>query len=327
LPTSGIIFMTTFSHNYPFDPSYGYSLETLLSVPAPQAPADFRQYWQSRYQHTLSIIPNYSITACGTHAGFLVHDVSYVSTNNFRINGWLLLPENQEIKQGIIVGHGYGGRDQPDYHLTIPNTAFLFPCFRGLARSACASVSSIPDQHVLHGIQNRDDYILGGCVEDVWMAVSVLLNRYPHLGRAIGYMGISFGGGIGALALPWDKRIQRAHFNVPTFGNQPLRLTLQTIGSAASVRLYASQHSHIAETLAYYDAASAASFVTQAGHFALALFDPVVTPPGQFAIYNAWAADKRLFILEAGHFEYPNKAMQELQLLSQLQLFFADMQP
>ncbi|WP_347985870.1 acetylxylan esterase [Methylomonas sp. AM2-LC] len=319
--------MTQFSHNYPFDPSYGYNLDGLLSVPAPQAPADFQQYWQLRYQHTLSHTPHYSISACGAHAGYLVYDLSYASTNHVQINGWLLLPEHQQIKQGIVVGHGYGGRDQPDYHLAIPNTAFIFPCFRGLARSAYASVSSIPDQHVLHGIHNRDDYILGGCVEDIWMAVSVLLDLYPHIGNAVGYMGISFGGGIGALALPWDKRIQRAHFNVPTFGNQPLRLTLQTIGSAAAVRQYASQNSHIAATLAYYDAASAAGFVTQAGHFALAQFDPVVAPPGQFSLYNAWAAEKHLFILDAGHFDYPNKALQEMQLLTELQQFFGDMQP
>ena len=55
--------------------------------------------------------------------------------------------------------------------------------------------------------------------------------------RRLDYMGISFGGGIGALALPWDERFHRAHLNVPSFGHHPLRLTLpepDTTGSGSN---------------------------------------------------------------------------------------------
>jgi cephalosporin-C deacetylase len=317
--------MTNFSHNYPFDPSYGYSFADLLAVSAPETPADFQSYWQQRYQSCLRKTPQVSTIQRGNHAGFQVFDFSFESTAKCLINGWLLVPEQQPVQQAIIVGHGYGGRDQPDYHFGIPNTAFLFPCFRGLARSPCLNVSAQPEQHVLHGIENRDDYILGGCIEDIWQSASVLLQLFPHIGSALGYMGISFGGGIGALAMPWDKRIQRCHFNVPTFGNQPLRMQLTTIGSAAAVRAYAAQHSHTAATLAYYDAAIAAKFARQPALFALAVFDPVVAPPGQFAIYNAWAGEKYRYILDAGHFEYANQNNQESYLLADLRRFFANM--
>ncbi|MGD0961470.1 MAG: acetylxylan esterase [Methylomonas sp.] len=316
-----------FSHNYPFDPGYGYSLDELLAAPAPEAPEDFQRYWRQRYlAATSAATPRYTLSACGGYAGFSVHDISYSSTAGFTINGWLLVPEHQEVRQAIVVGHGYGGREQPDYHLAIPYTAFLFPCFRGLARSRCSSVSEQPQFHVLHNIHSRDDYILGGCVEDIWLAVTVLQLLYPQIGNAIGYMGISFGGGIGALALPWDTRIKRAHLNVPTFGNQPLRMTLQSVGSAAVVRDYLVHHGNIAATLAYYDAAIAAKYAVQSAHFALALFDPVVAPPGQFAVYNAWAGEKRLFVLEAGHFDYPNQAYQNILLLEEIKSFFGDMQ-
>ncbi len=315
--------MLRFNHNYPYDPCYGYTLEDLLRVPAPLAPVDFQAFWEQRYQRTIGFNPRNKLTFCGSHAGYLINDISYQSTGGFKINGWLLIPENRQIKQGIVVGHGYGGREQPDYHLNIPETALLFPCFRGLARSRCAGVPEQPDKHVLHGIHSREDYIIGGCVEDLWLAVSVLLNLYPHTAGRIGYMGISFGGGLGALALPWDKRVQRAHFNVPTFGNQLLRLKLQTMGSAAALKQYAECNHHIFDTLAYYDTSVSAAYATQAGHFALALFDPVVAPPGQFAVYNAWGAKKNLFILEAGHFDYPNRALQDQQLLAELKQFFA----
>jgi cephalosporin-C deacetylase len=57
-------------------------------------------------------------------------------------------------------------------------------------------------------------------------------------------------------------------------------------------------------------------------HVAAALFDPMVPPPGQFAVYNALAGPKQLFTLSAGHFDYPNKAFQENELKQQLKKFF-----
>ena len=139
----------------------------------------------------------------------------------------------------------------------------------------------------------------------------------------VAYLGISFGGGIGALALPWDRRIQRAHFNVPSFGNHPLRMQLPTWGSAAAVQNFQREHGNILETLSYYDAAAAASNIQVPVHVAAALADPVVAPPGQFSIYNALPGEKKLFVLDKGHSDYPRQAAQEKALLSELQEFFS----
>ncbi|MDD4915805.1 MAG: acetylxylan esterase [Methylococcales bacterium] len=313
-----------FEHNFPYDPCYGYGIEDLLGVAAPKPPDDFAAYWQARYRQTMTFEPQYTLSDCGVFNGYQTFDIGYTSTAGM-INGWLLIPADQLVCKAVVVGHGYGGREQPDYHLGLPETALLFPCFRGLSRSRSPQFPEQPNQHVLHGIDQRDDYILGGCVEDLWLAISVLALLYPQAAESIGYMGISFGAGIGALALPWDERIKRAHFNVPTFGHQALRMMLPTSGSADSVQRYFKTHHHVLETLVYYDAAIAAGFARQAAHFALALFDPVVAPPGQFAIYNNWAAEKALFILEAGHFSYRWQALQEQQLIAELQEFFGDL--
>lgn len=314
--------MTLFDHSFLFDPGYGYNLERLLAIEPPEAPKNFSQFWQNRYQKALSLRPGFTLGQCGSYAGFTIFDIEYQSTNGFTIGGWLLEPENQGVKQCIIVGHGYGGRSQPDYHFDIPETAYLFPCFRGLSRSRCHSISDQPNEHVIHDIENPDSYILGGCVDDLWLGISVMLELYPQAAEHINYMGISFGGGIGALALPWDKRICRAHLNVPTFGYQTLRLALPTIGSGAAVTDYFQSHPGILDTLAYYDSAMAARFASKPVHVAAALFDPMVAPPGQFAVYNAWAGPKTLFVLEAGHFEYPRQQEQEQLLLREIQQFF-----
>ena len=316
--------MKDLKHPFHFDPSYGYDLTRLLAIAPPPVPDGFVSFWQNRYLKTLALHPAFTLGQSGSYAGFTIFDIEYQSTDKFTIGGWLLEPEHQEVRQCIIVGHGYGGRDQPDYHFNIPNTAFLFPCFRGLSRSRHHAVSDQPNCHVLHHIDDPEHYIIGGCVDDLWLAVSIMLELYPKAADRMGYMGISFGAGIGALAAPWDKRIRRVHLNVPTFGHQPLRLELPTIGSGAAISDFVHKVGHMPVTLAYYDAAIAVRFAMQPAHFAVALFDPMVAPPGQFAIYNAWAGPKDLCVLDAGHFEYPGQVMQNQQLLWQLQAFFGE---
>src|SRR5690606_440225 len=92
----------------------------------------------------------------------------------------------------------------------------------------------LPDEgaaHVLAGIDDRETYVHGGCVADVWCAVSALVELVPGVPLPVGYLGGSFGGGIGALAAPWDERIGAVALTVPSFGHHPLRLTLPCTGS------------------------------------------------------------------------------------------------
>ncbi len=311
--------------NYNFDPTYGYSLNQLLAVKTPKEPKDFDCFWQKRYQKALTVVPQPRTKILNEDKqGWRIFDIRYTSTDNFPIQGWLLLPTSGVIKRGFIIGHGYGGRDEPDYHLPFKDAALLFPCFRGLALSAQPSISSEPKWHVLHDINQRDRYILGGCVEDVWLAVSAMLALFPRIAGHLGYLGISFGGGIGALALAWDSRISKGHLNIPTFGHQPLRLRLTSNGSAHSVQQYYRIHKkQTLKVLRCFDAALAAKRVTMPIHCACAKFDPCVAPPGQFAIYNALPGEKQLFILDAGHHNYPNQAQQEYELIDELDAFFA----
>ncbi len=247
--------------------------------------------------------------------GYDCYDLSYRSTDGFEIGGWVLIPQNMPVKRGIVVGHGYGGREEPDFNLLFQGAALLFPCFRELSRSRCASISENPSYHVLHNIDNRDQYILGGCVEDLWLAVSALLNLFPAATGHLAYFGLSFGCGIGALALPWDTRIPRAHFNVPSFGNHPLRLQLPTWGSVAAMQDYQREHGNSLAVLSYYDAAAAAQSIKCPVHVAAALTDPVVTPPSQFSIYNALPRENELFVLDKRHADYPGKTEQEMALV------------
>lgn len=317
---------TLLNHDYPFDPSYGYDLDKLLRVPLAPEPDDFSDFWKARYERATSIDPKAKLEETGLRSGnWRVYRLSHQSTDELEIKGWALLPIEGHIRRGFVVGHGYGGRDAPDPSLPFENAALFFPCSRGLSLSRYPTLPSDPNRHVVHGIESKENYLIGGCVEDLWLSISSLLQLFPETKDQLHLLGVSFSGGTSMLAAPWDPRISRVHCNVPTFGQQGLRLKLQSVGSAYGVFEYEKKHPGVAaKTLAYYDAATAAKHLQIPCHLACAQFDPAVAPPGQFAIYNALPEKRRhLFPLTAGHFEYPNQAKENADLLRELCEFFA----
>ena len=310
-------------HRYPFDPTYNYTLDQLLDIEPPAIPSDFASFWESRYATAIAQSPNPTVSSSELeHPDFKIEEISFRSTDDVVIHSWLLTPFHTSPRQAFVMGHGYGGIEKPSFDLPFKDAVYAFPSFRGLGRSQQPWVSSDPNQYVLHNIDHRDRYILGGCVDDLWQTVSAVIELFPELSDKLNYIGISFGGGIGALAMPWDKRIKHAHLNVPSFGHHPLRLTLPTNGSGEAVRKYHQTHGYVLETLKYYDAADAATFMTRPVHIAAALFDPVVAPPGQFAIHNALPVEKQLFVRDAGHHPYRGIKKQHLQLNEELKRFF-----
>ncbi len=317
--------MSSLSHAYPFDPTHGHSLEDLLRIPVPEEPPDFEAFWRKRYAAALGRTTAPRLRDTGTdRGGWRVFDIDYTSTDATTIRGWLLLPVSGVIRRGFVIGHGYGGRETPDFDLPLEEAALLFFCARGLGRSWNPYISSQPQWHVIHDIQSRHRYVLGGCVEDVWTAASTLLRLFPQVAGHLGYGGTSFGGGLGALALAWDSRFQRAHFCVPTFGNQPLRLQLPSTGSAASVQAHGKKHPGIAQVLPFYDAAVAARHIRIPVLCACATFDPAVAPAGQFSIYNALSGPRDLFVLTAGHHPHPQEVAEAEALRHKIHDFFRD---
>ncbi|TXS15179.1 acetylxylan esterase [Streptomyces sp. wa22] len=296
-------------HDFPFDPTHGYDLPRLLAVKAPPGPDDFADFWRERYASALRVDPSPRVEGpWATVDGMRVADVSYTSADGVRIGGWLTVPADGRVTRGCVATHGYGGRVAPDSWQSPPETATIWPCLRGLGtRSLLPGVPPKSAGHVLHGIDARESYLIGGCVADVWCAATALRRLVPEAAGRLTYLGTSFGGGIGALALPWDDRFHAAGLTVPTFGNHPLRVTLPCTGSGESVRTRLAEDPSVLEVLAYFDAATAARHIRIPVHVGAALFDPSVPPPGQFAVYNGLAGPRELLVLRAGHFDHPGE--------------------
>lgn len=312
-------------HSFPFDPTYGYDLEQLLAVQAPATPSDFADFWRQTFAEASHMPLNLSSREVECpEAGYRLFHVQYDSLGAVRIGAWVTIPTSGEFHGGTVVGHGYGGREAPNFDLPLPPGPAIFFCARGFHRSAHRTIPNEAMRHVRHGIESRETYVLRGCAADIWASASALIQMFPEAGQSLRYFGGSFGGGLGALALPWDNRFRKGFLDVPTFGNHPLRLTVPCVGSGESVRLYHARHPEVARVLPYFDAAIAAKFIQIPICVAAALFDPAVVPPGQYCVYNSLGGPKELYIRTAAHFSGPREAEENAELNDHLTRFFHD---
>jgi cephalosporin-C deacetylase len=310
-------------HAFPFDPTYGYDLEKLLTVPAPDGPDDFEAFWRATREEVMAAplrLEKREI-ACPV-AGFALFEVEFNSLDGVRIGGWITVPRRKPHHGGSVVYHGYGGRGSADFLVPAPAGPAIFPCARGFHRSARPDIPAESMGHVVHGLKSRETYVHRGCVADVWTAASALLELFPEAAEDLRFLGGSFGGGIGALAVPWEDRFRTAFLDVPSFGNHPLRVTLPCTGSGAAVRTYWRKRPEVLDVLAYFDAATAARHISIPAFVAAATFDPAVPPPGQFAVYNAIPEPKELFVRTAAHFTSPYEIPEGRKLHQRLKAWF-----
>mgnify|MGYP006274748811 CR=1 FL=1 len=292
----------------------------LLAVRPPDTePSDFAAFWRATHAAAMDIDPKPAIRPIWSpDPGIRVFEVHYTSYGGERIGGWMTVPEDP--RAALVVGHGYGGRTWFEMEHSGRGFATFFPCIRGFGLSVSSVIPWTKAQHVVHGIEHKDSYVLRGCVADLWLASTVLLDYLSGVtaGKtlALAYIGGSFCGGLGALMLPWDERVRAAYLRHPTFGHHLIRLQIPSGGSAESVRLYALDHPEVREVLAYYDAATAAKRITIPTLCAPALSDPKVTPLGQFAVANA-LRNSELFTLPVGHAAGPPGYDETLRTLTE----------
>lgn len=299
-------------HEFSFDPAYGFSIEDLRTIRhTGEEPKDFDVFWRSLRRKADLHPREVSFRELPSpHAGVRLLEARYAVWPGYHVGAWVRLPENPADVCGVrVVGHGYSGRESPDEEPANPRHLTIFPVAPGFGISRNPGIpSDSAALHVVHGIENPETYILGSCVSALWGALDVaevLLGR-PVVGAH--YVGWSFGGGLGALMLPWESRFASAELGQPTFGNHPFRLSVPCVGSGESVRQKFLRDPGIAQALAYYDAAFAVRRLRIPVVFACARFDPAVPPPGQFTVANECGSLKFISEFLVGHFDFHHPA-------------------
>jgi len=288
-----------------------YSLRDLLAPPLPPPePGDFDAFWRETFDELGTGPVEWSVARelppTPTHR---IEEIRFASSTGERVVAWLVVPADAErTARGLVVGHGYGGRLEPDLDRVPAGTAAIFPVAPGLPANAPGRFPATAERHVLAGIDSRRTYSHRYAVADLWRAATVLLDAAPVAAASLDYLGGSFGGGIGAMALPWDARFRRASLDVPSFGHHPLRLTRRSTGSGEAVRRHVSAHPEAQDVLRYFDAAVSARRIRIPVHVSAAVLDPAVDPRGQFAVYHALGGARRLTVRAVGHLAHPAEA-------------------
>jgi cephalosporin-C deacetylase len=316
----------------PIDGTYGYDEDALLAIEPVPAPAGFGDLWRGWFTTSRAVRPEPRLTALGRQDGHDVYELEHTGADGLRLRAWLALPSDGAARVGVVHGHGYGGREAPSFERVPDDAAVVFPVARGLgALNTGVGAPDTADEHVLHGIASVETYSLGRCAVDLWHAADALLEVTGDL--PLYYVGESFGG-IGALAVPWDRRFVGATFVVPSFGQYDVRLSVECAGSGEAVRRYVAEHPEARDVLRYFDTSTAAAYLRVPVRCECARWDASVPAPGQFAVANAvaatasraqagqaqagraWAghrtgADLELQVLPAGHAEYPGMAAEQ----------------
>lgn len=295
-------------------------------------PADFDDFWRDLAARAHAVAPRVERAPTSAPRTELVR---FTSLDGFRVGGWLVLPEG-DVTSVVANAHGYGGRGDLELEYVPDGAAAFYPVARGLPELSLSDDIPAPSaEHVVHGIGSRDTYIQGPCTADlVFCAINALeelLDRpigARRGGLPLGLYGGSFGGGIAAMAAPWDERIDAVALLVPSFGNNPDRLAVECLGSGAAVTAYVREHPEAWDVLDYFDAATAAARIAVPTAVAPAREDPAVPPVGQWAVAEAVPEALRTIVpLTAGHVpEYPGYTAEIAGWAATVRALFATVQ-
>lgn len=303
----------TVIHDHPEEMTE-YSLSALLAPSdGPVEPEDFDEFWRSTFEEfgtgAVAWRTLEELESTPTHR---VTEIRFSSSAGEDATAYAMIPRAaDDIRRGLVVGHGYGGRSAPELDQVPSDTAAIFPCAPGTHSGTPSRFPAEPPAHVLAGIADRETYSHRFSTADIWRAATVLLDLAPTAAGALDFRGSSFGGGIGAMAIPWDARFGRACLDVPSFGHHKIRLTRSSTGSGEAVRQHLLHHPEVRPVLDYFDAATAARRLRIPVHVGAALLDPAVDPRGQFAVYHALTGPRRLHVRANGHLEGPIGALSD----------------
>lgn len=289
-----------------FDGSYGRTEADLRAVRPVPAPPGFADRWRRWRREAAAVDAAPVVLSTSEEQGRRVSVVEHAGVDGVRLRAWVVEPLDGPPRAGVVHGHGYGGRDAVDLARVPDDVAAIYPVARGLGvLNPGVGAPEPTSEHVLAGIDDPERYVLGLCARDLWLAADVLVSVVGAL--PLYYVGESFGGGIGALALPWDDRFVGATLIVPSFGQYDERLAVPCLGSGETVRQHVQHRPGAREVLRWFDSSTSIGFATVPVRVEAALWDQYVPPQGQFAV-AAGARDLDLAVLPAGHAEYPGSA-------------------
>lgn len=308
----------------------------------PDPPEDFEEFWRSTLEALNAIPLNLTIERLPAGVADRAHvaggsgsdgqgggssdrtqedDVwlgvwSADSLGGRRISGPISVPKRPTGAQWVY-GHGYGSiQSGSGWRPDLARRGFIaVGCdARGYNRSRIEGDPGVPGWATCR-IEDKERYILRGAIADTIRAVQAARAIDGADPSRTVLAGGSFSGGTAILAAPWIEGLRYVAVSVPTFGAYDLRRTLVKRGSGAEInalmeRLGPRERAALEETLRYFDAVNAASFIRSVPvTVGLGVSDAVVPGETVAAIYHALATeDKELLSYACSHTNHPRIA-------------------
>ena len=192
-----------------------------------------------------------------------------------------MIPSDQLRVGSWVVGHGMRRRRVPDHPHSSPGRLSFIPA-SGASLCRGRGILEDPMYHVLYDLDKRDRYILGGCVADLWLAVSAAEVLFPPARPISGsWASVSPAGcrPLQPLPMPAYSKVARRGPN-PRSHLAHERNTPPTAAAGLSRTFTAATRTCLRRWLG--DAAVAAQFVKQPTSVAAGPGAIPSSPPGQF---------------------------------------------
>lgn len=279
-----------------------YTKEELLKIKGDKPVDGFQDFWKAQYASARAWNGKYHVEdeLWSPVPGCRIYKVRFTSIDGFSIGMWISRPV--ESIGGSLVAHGYGNVSMPPVTAHTDRT-IVHPCVRGLGLSQCKEIPWRLDAHAGYGFDEPNRYVLVGGVRDLWIALTIMIDMFPDTADNVVCRGGSLGGGMGALAIPWDERIHYGDLNVPTLGGRIVLdypVAPHTPGNTRKEKALASEAGM--RIIDLCNASAAAQFIRVPTLITPALSDHSVPPPGQFAVANSIPEEYRILrIREVGH--------------------------
>lgn len=291
---------------------------------------DFEEFWEES-QNKLGDVPlRYELTPYKYPVrGVKVYRISYRGFEEAYIDGWLAIPEGEDLYPGLLLFHGYNWAFDGNLHDTVNWALKGYVAMQMLVRGQQGrSVDNIVPSSghtagwMTKGILSPYEYYYRGVYMDAVRAIEILAS-IPQVDESrIGITGGSQGGGLAmaAAALSDIPKVIAAEY--PFLSNFERAIDIAPQGPYLEINEYLRRNSgaHIEEqvkkTLSYFDIMNLAPRIKCHTWICAGLVDEITPPSTIFAAYNHLEFKKEISVFRYfGHEHIPGTVETVLKLL------------
>lgn len=293
--------------------------------PAPNAPADLAQFWESTLAEARQAPLNATLERIDYPvAGLDVNRVLYEGWHGARVCAWLLARSGARAQPTMVFYHGYGGSKGQIYDYlgwALQGYTVVAVDVRGQSGDS-TDVEDYPSGHVTgwmtKGITSPGTYYYRGVYVDCVRAIDFAVSRTEVDATRIGVAGVSQGGGLSLAVAALDSRPKLSLPEVPYLCHYRRALEITEQNPYQEIAVYCQRYPDRVDTafntLSYFDNLNLADRISCPVLMTVGLRDAICPPSTIFAVYNRLEADKELRVYPyGGHESFPSHHEQKLR--------------